>query len=169
MEQRWIYLRTMMTNLWHIPFYLGRGWLVLWVLVVPLFHIHPDIDHAHGASSHVHRGQYHSVLSEDLSHELHGHSHSDPAPWSGTPSESVKSIHGLDPVFNYAEFSLSLLNKSGDDPLVPPGLGAFLTIGECPSQKCNRSSLQTSPLRSSPPTWLFAPQHRVRPPPVQPF
>jgi len=110
-----------MTNLWHIPFYLGRGWLVLWVLVVPLFHIHPDIDHAHGASGHVHRAQYHSVLSVNRFGEFHSHSHSAPSDWSGNASEIGKSVHLFNHVFNDPEFGLSLLNKSGDDPLVPPG------------------------------------------------
>ena len=39
-----------------------RIWLVIWVITLPLIHIHPEADHAHGMSGHVHGGTYHSIL-----------------------------------------------------------------------------------------------------------
>ncbi len=156
-----------MTTLRHVHFYLGRGWLAVWVLVVPLIHIHPEIDHAHGAQGHVHSGQYHSVLSEDLSCEFHRHSHSSPSPSSGNAVESVKSVHLFGHVFNHPEIGFSL-NKSGDDPLVLPGPGSFLAISDRPSIKIIRLLAETYPSQGSPPNWLFVSQHRVRPPPLRP-
>jgi len=35
-----------------------RLWLVLWVITLPLVHIHPDADHARGMPGHVHGGTY---------------------------------------------------------------------------------------------------------------
>ena len=47
-----------------------RLWLVLWVITLPLIHIHPEADHAHGMSGHVHGGTYHSIL---LNTPVHAH------------------------------------------------------------------------------------------------
>lgn len=157
-----------MRTLRNIHFYLGRGWLVVWVLAVPLIHIHPEMDHAHGAPRHVHSGQYHSVLSEDLSCEFHRHLYSSPSlshsHSSGNAFESVKSVHLFGHIFNHPEIGFSL-NKSGDDPLVPPGPGSFLAISDRPGIKIIRLLSETYPSRGFPPNWLFVSQHRVRPPP----
>ena len=53
-------------------------WLILWVITLPLVHIHPDVDHAHGMSGHVHGGTYHTILlntpvSDHQDHEQHQH------------------------------------------------------------------------------------------------
>jgi len=55
-----------------------RLWLVIWVITLPLVHIHPEADHAHGMSGHVHGGTYHTILlntlvSGDQDHEKHHH------------------------------------------------------------------------------------------------
>jgi len=50
-------------------------WASLWVLAVPLVHIHPEADHRHGASDHVHGGTVHTVFSTDLVCEFSGHDH----------------------------------------------------------------------------------------------
>ncbi len=47
-----------------------RVWLVLWVITLPLVHIHPEADHAHEMSGHVHGGSYHSIL---VSTPVHAH------------------------------------------------------------------------------------------------
>lgn len=41
-------------------------WMIAWLVVFPLFHIHPEADHAHGATHHTHGGTFHSVFSRDL-------------------------------------------------------------------------------------------------------
>jgi hypothetical protein len=44
-------------------------WVILWMLMVPLFHVHPEADHRHGSANHVHGGIVHSVFSPDLACE----------------------------------------------------------------------------------------------------
>ncbi len=50
-----------------------RVWLVIWVLTLPLVHIHPEADHAHAKSGHVHGGTYHSILVNTPVHAHQGH------------------------------------------------------------------------------------------------
>ena len=50
-----------------------RVWLVLWVITLPLVHIHPEADHAHGQSDHVHGGTYHSILVNTPVHAHQGY------------------------------------------------------------------------------------------------
>lgn len=49
------------------------AWASLWLLAVPLFHIHPEADHHHGEKGHVHGGTVHTVLSPDLDCEVESH------------------------------------------------------------------------------------------------
>jgi hypothetical protein len=48
-------------------------WLSIWMLAVPLVHIHPEADHRHGTSDHLHGGTVHTVFSKDLTCEFSGH------------------------------------------------------------------------------------------------
>ncbi|MGV7227260.1 MAG: hypothetical protein ACQ9IQ_01250 [Nitrospirales bacterium] len=50
-----------------------RLWLVIWVITLPLIHIHPEVDHAHGMSGHVHGGTYHSILVNTPVHAHQGY------------------------------------------------------------------------------------------------
>ena len=50
-----------------------RIWLVIWVITLPLVHIHPEADHAHAKSGHVHGGTYHSILVNTPVHAHQGH------------------------------------------------------------------------------------------------
>lgn len=50
-------------------------WLFLWVLAIPLVHVHPETDHQHGERDHVHGGMFHSVFSQDLECEYSGNAH----------------------------------------------------------------------------------------------
>ena len=45
-------------------------WSSLWMLMVPLFHVHPEADHHHGEAGHVHGGTVHMVFSPDLDGEF---------------------------------------------------------------------------------------------------
>lgn len=47
-----------------------RIWLVVWVITLPLLHIHPEVDHAQRMSGHVYGGTYHSIL---ISTPVHAH------------------------------------------------------------------------------------------------
>lgn len=49
------------------------AWAVLWLIALPLVHVHPDGAHDHGAAGHVHGGTAHTVFSPDLPHEYAAH------------------------------------------------------------------------------------------------
>ena len=149
----------------HILLNLGRGWLVLWMLAIPIIHIHPEVDHAHGAHQHNHSAQYHSLFSEDHLQEFHEHSHPVSLHHSRTSPESIEGDHVFDHVFHQTEIGFSFLNKSGADPIVPQGPAGSLVSSKDPSVKFLRLIAETYPSRGSPPNWLFVSQHRVRPPP----
>lgn len=44
----------------------GALWLVAWLSVMPLVHVHPEADHRHGLPGHVHGGTFHTILSPEL-------------------------------------------------------------------------------------------------------
>ena len=50
-----------------------RGWMILWLLALPLFHIHPETDPHHGEAGHVHAAAVHTVFSGDLEGEFGEH------------------------------------------------------------------------------------------------
>jgi len=91
-----------------------KVWLVLWVITLPLVHIHPEADHAHGMSGHVHGGTYHTVLSTTpiCAYEDHQHHHDSFSPGEpfGTSDSSSHLPHG----FEHATYSFSVLNSSID-------------------------------------------------------
>ena len=94
-------------------------WVSMWMLVVPLFHVHPEADHRHGEAGHIHGGTIHTVWSQDLDCEFDGHQHVDQI---GTSTHDrlasvAPSPHAGD---GHAELSFSVLNDSTDrKPLKP--------------------------------------------------
>lgn len=89
------------------------AWTSLWMLAVPLFHVHPEADHRHGEVGHVHGGTIHTVWSQDLDCEFDGHQHVDQ---TGTSTHDrlasvAPSPHAGD---GHAELSFSVLNDSTD-------------------------------------------------------
>lgn len=154
-----------MTVLQHWLINMGRGWLVLWMLLVPLIHIHPDVAHSNGVHPHVHGAQYHSVFSEgqfsDFHDSLHSvHSHYPP---SGSPSIDGDTL--LDPVFNPPEIGFSFLSKAGENLLFPPAQEKFSYVINFSEIIHFASLAERSPSQGSPPNRLFVFQPRVRPPP----
>lgn len=51
------------------------AWLAVWVLAMPLVHVHPEADHNHGATGHVHGGTIHTVFSSGLACEFATYNH----------------------------------------------------------------------------------------------
>ena len=47
-----------------------RVWVVIWLLAVPLYHIHPDAAHHHNESGPHHGGIAHTIFSRDLDGEF---------------------------------------------------------------------------------------------------
>jgi len=92
------------------------GWMTMWMLAIPLVHIHPEADHAHGRTHHQHGGLVHSVLSEDLPCEfgIHPNSSSTSQPHS---TSLPLTAHSPSHFLNHAEITFSVLTHSSDLPL----------------------------------------------------
>ena len=96
---------------------LSRLWLVLWLLLVPLFHIHPEADHAHGSPNHQHGGTFHSVLSEDLDCEFHEHAIQHETLFGKDHHGHMGCDHSAGHHLNHDEIDFPLLKNSFDDPI----------------------------------------------------
>ena len=92
-------------------------WASLWMLAVPLFHVHPEADHRHGQAEHVHGGTVHTVFSPDLSCEFSVYDH---APVAAT--ESRCPLHLIAQPFHGAEhFEIDLILASSAESQVGKG------------------------------------------------
>lgn len=91
-----------------------RVWLILWVVGLPLVHIHPEADHAHGMPGHVHGGTFHTDVSSTpiCAYADHRHHHDSffPGEPSGNPDSSSHPPHG----FEHSTYGFSVLNSSID-------------------------------------------------------
>jgi hypothetical protein len=94
-------------------------WLSIWVLMVPLFHVHPEADHRHGEAGHVHGGTVHTVWSPDLDGEFDSHRQVDRTEQS--TQDGICNLAQFSHVGDsHAEVSLSLLNDSTDRKSLKP-------------------------------------------------
>lgn len=82
------------------------------MLMVPLFHVHPEADHRHGEAGHVHGGTAHTVWSPDLDCEFATHENYEEA--GSGPAQFAHSGDG------HTEFGLSLLTDSTDRKSLKP-------------------------------------------------
>ena len=109
------------------PSNLLRVWAILWLIAIPLFHIHPEIDPHHGQTGHVHLATVHTVFSGDLDGEF-GH-HRDAVERGTTVDAELVLSHGsphawiADP-----ELGFSLLNDSTDHKFFKPCLTHLLFL-----------------------------------------
>jgi hypothetical protein len=102
------------------------------MLMVPLFHVHPEADHRHGDASHAHGGTLHAVFSPDLECEYKGDVH-DPACPESTHQHLQVRAHSSH-AFNHPEISFSLLTVPIDRPLSKFGISVSgLPVAESPS------------------------------------
>jgi hypothetical protein len=107
-------------------------WVSIWMLMVPLFHVHPEADHRHGDASHAHGGTLHAVFSPDLECEYKGDVH-DPACPESTHQHLQVRAHSSH-AFNHPEISFSLLTVPIDRPLSKFGISVSgLPVAESPS------------------------------------
>lgn len=96
-----------------------RAWAVLWLLALPLFHIHPETDPHHGEAGHIHAAAVHTVFSADLEGEFEDH-HDAHHHAQDTDSEPFLSAQGPHTWENDHELGFSLLNDATDRKLVKP-------------------------------------------------
>ncbi len=93
-----------------------RLWLVVWVITLPLIHIHPEVDHAHGMSGHVHGGTYHSVLVNTPVHAHQGYAqeehHHDGFFYLSGELEPIQAPSHASHGFEEATYGFSLIKRS---------------------------------------------------------
>ena len=138
-------------------------WLSIWMLIVPLVHVHPDADHRHGVSDHRHGGTVHTVFSKDLTCEFSVHDHTLVATHeSHSPFHVVAHPrHGLE------HLEIGLVLGSSTEP--QSGKGTPLDVAAHFVQPIEHSIHELSRLAEvapSPPIGLFlATAHPSRAPP----
>lgn len=97
-------------------------WLTTWMLVVPFFHVHPEVDHHHGDVSHAHGGTIHTVFSPDLKCEFTETIHHSTCPEAA--HEHLQTNAHFGHALNQAELDFSLLTVPIDPP--QPKLGIII-------------------------------------------
>ncbi len=109
--------------------HLLRAWAVLWLLALPLFHIHPETDPHHGEAGHIHAAAVHRVFSADLEGEFEDHhmAHHHAPDADSEPALSAQGPHAWE---NDHELSFSLLNDATDRKLVKPLLTHLLFVAQ---------------------------------------
>ena len=141
-------------------------WLVLWLVAIPLIHVHPEADHAHGAQDHKHGGLFHSVLSQDLACEFHNH-HSDNTPLSEKIVEGLLHCHHAHAhQLTHDEIGFSLLSGSSNDSFTGHGSPIFFLSSTGSSPLAFLLGNQSLSPGRSPPTQLLVTIHHIRPPPI---
>lgn len=127
-------------------------WASLWMLMVPLFHVHPEADHRHGDARHVHGGTIHTVFSPDLECEYASSVH-DPTCPEVTHQHIQTRVHAGHAA-NHSEIEFSLLSEPNDWPTGKPWVSAtVLSIIESNQVRPNVSFAPLQPVNS--PTVLF--------------
>lgn len=122
-------------------------WAALWMLAVPLVHIHPEADHHHGEAGHVHGGVIHLAFSPDLEDEYSDHHSADGfghSPFDHHPAH----------VLAHTELTLAFLSDSPERKLLTPLFMPMLQAGH-------------SALNNSPPVRLEFVCQVDTPPPLE--
>src|SRR5207237_5218575 len=96
------------------------AWLMIWMVAVPLVHVHPEADHRHGNSGHVHGGIIHTVLSPDLECEYAARVHDETCRGAAHHHLQVSGHPGH--AFTHPEIEFSLLGQANDRSAGKPGL-----------------------------------------------
>ncbi len=141
-------------------------WLVLWLIAIPLVHIHPEADHAHGAQGHNHEGMFHSVFSQDLACEFHNHHAADPSLAEEIVASLSSCQHAHAHQLTHDEIGFSLLSGSSNDSFTDDESPLFFLSSPGLSQlNAHVGNHSLSPERP-PPYQLLETTHRIRPPPI---
>ena len=141
-----------------LPSILIRVWAVLWVLSIPLFHVHPEFSERSAHDGAIHSGTVHTVFSGDLAGEFEPHEASTHAP-------SDKSAHLSPTWFEHSELGFSLLTDSHQRTDLKPILvqTMVLPIGETTTIECRERAAEH--LAAIPASILFVHRLPSRAPP----
>ena len=144
---------------------LTLSWMVLWVTIFPLIHVHPEADHAHGGTHHQHGGLAHSVLSQDLPCEFGNDSHHSSEKQThlvGFPGHT----HGHSHALSHTEITFSALNSSSDGPLKKQFVESFGTVDQNSSPSYGLAWGNVLPQQNDCSSNHFIQPYFSRPPPV---
>jgi hypothetical protein len=141
-----------------------RAWIIIWMLAVPLFHVHPEADHHHGEAGHIHGGTVHTVFSPDLDGEF-GHHQSTTAvveqPLANQFTLSGFPFHASD----YTELGFSFVSDSTDRTLPKPLVASMLIVEPLALTPLAANPSVTQPLTDSLPLTLLTHDIPARAPP----
>lgn len=134
-------------------------WVVIWLLGIPLFHIHPDAAHHHDESGPHNGGIVHTVFSRDLNGEF------------GYPKTHSQEPNGLFahsgcPLQDSPELGFSLVSDKAEKKFFKSLLALVSVIAVAaalPSPEISDSAVRgEKPLHNL----LFVQEHRSRAPPL---
>ena len=157
----------MMRNILHILTHqlapmIIRVWVMLWVLSVPLFHVHlhvhPESGEHSGHDGAMRSGTVHTVFSADLDREFDTHE-------ASTHSAADKSVHLSHTWFEHSELGFSLLTDSHHRTDLKPILVQTIVppIGETTTIECRERAAED--LAAIPASTLFVHRLPSRAPP----
>lgn len=128
-------------------------WVMLWMVAIPLVHIHPEADHRHGDLGHTHGGIAHTVFSPDLSYEYAAH-HDAASPRDASASFEVTgpSAHAL----NHPEFGFSLTLSENYPVGNPAPFDTVSSAWQNEPEALTSSAVPILPLASPPCLFLSA-------------
>lgn len=130
-------------------------WVMLWMVAIPLVHIHPETDHRHGDIGHTHGGVAHTVFSSDLPCEYAAH------PASAATIASISHVaHDL----GHPEIGFSLA-VSGDRYLGKAAVTETLASATPPPWPQPIGSVRSDQFRDTPPSVLLLANRSSRAPP----
>jgi len=101
-------------------------WASVWMLAIPLFHVHPSADHRHGGVLHTHGVTVHTVLSSDLHGEFGDHHDGELA--DEASSEVALVDHRSHSVNEHPEVGFALLNDASERKVLKPFLTQAIAI-----------------------------------------
>lgn len=104
-----------------------RAWIIIWMLAVPLFHVHPEADHHHGEAGHIHGGTVHTVFSPDLDGEFGNHQDTI-AGGEQQPANQITVSGHHSHASDYTELGFSFVSDSTDRTLPKPLVASVLIV-----------------------------------------
>ncbi|MDI3461543.1 MAG: hypothetical protein OJF50_000364 [Nitrospira sp.] len=139
------------------------AWVTVWMLFVPLVHVHPEVEHNHGDPGHVHHAVTHTVFSAPLECEYPAQ-HDNTCP-SGT-HQHVQSIGHHGHTFTHPEIEYSLVAPSAAPTIAKILHSLFCLSEDVPSPAPIVFSGSTSPRDVAPTVLFLATALPLRAPPV---
>lgn len=141
-----------------------RAWAIVWMLAVPVFHVHPGTDHHHGEAGHHHDGIVHTIFSADLDAE-YNHQHAHEGIGHSSPGDLAISDHPPHSLDN-VEFEFTFLSNSTERKIFNPTFLHFFMLQSSASREPSPNlSVVAQPCAIPPPLILLTCDIPSRAPP----